>query len=215
MGLPVRPCGGSVNTPDQAWALVEKYERLIRRQADRWPGLDKEDHKQELRIAVYRAALTFEPEKSKNFAQWARGYMKACSARQSLTVLDTTYHLASQQPTRQKPGYIPMRGAIKSTSEKIRVGAHLEGPSRTFEDILVSSTATPEEAISELRDSARFRRYILRRVDPGKARAGLAHYLTSGGESMESSAATVGISRQRLSALYNRALREWQARSRP
>lgn len=196
-------------TPEEAWALVEKYDPLIRGQASRWPGLEREDHEQELRMAVYRAALTFDSEKCKDFAQWARGYMKACSARQPLTVLDTTYHLADQQRIRKNPSRIPNWHFIKSTSEKLR-----HGDERTYEDILASSAATLDEALSEARDYETFRSFVLSQVDEGRIRTGLEHYLQTNGDSLAGSAREVGVSRQRLSLVFIEALREWQARSR-
>lgn len=198
--------------PAEAWKLVQQYEPMIRRQAARWPALEREDHLQELRLAVYRAALTFDAEKCKDFSKWAKGYMRASSGRQPLTVVDTTYHLEQQQQYRKKPSHVPRPGHIKSTSQLL---SNAPGETRTFEDVICDTSPAPDERVVIARDVARFRRYALRRVDPGKARDGLAHYLETGGDSLEASARVVGISRQRLSIIFDRIVNEWQERSRP
>lgn len=198
--------------PAEAWKLVQQYEPMIRRQAARWPALERDDHMQELRLAVYRAALTFDAEKCKDFSKWAKGYMRASSGRQPLTVVDTTYHLEQQQQHRKKPAHVPRPGHIKSTSQPL---SHAQDEVRTFGDVICDTSPAPDERVVIARDVARFRRYALRRVDPGKARDGLAHYIESGGDSLEASAKVVGISRQRLSIIFNRVITEWQERSRP
>lgn len=204
--------------PAEAWKLVQQYEPMIRRQAARWPALEREDHLQELRLAVYRAALTFDAEKCKDFSKWAKGYMRASSGRQPLTVVDTTYHLEQQQQHRKKPSHVPRPGHIKSTSQLLSKSpsrTRTEEHDKTYEDILHDTSPAPDERVVIARDVARFRRYALRRVDPGKARDGLAHYLETGGDSLEASAQEVGISRQRLSIIFNRVITEWLERSRP
>jgi DNA-directed RNA polymerase specialized sigma24 family protein len=119
-------------TDAEAWALALANRRLAGRMASRWPQMDQDELTQELVIALWRAARTWDPGRAQ-FSTWAWKYMRAHLRTMPLDLVGSRHPRRGRTP-RLAPRVLPLDAPEPGREHP--PSRHLAAPDRDLDGAL-------------------------------------------------------------------------------